>query len=34
MTLRNIERHFDRIVPAFLVGLTMIAAIGTAGLGV
>lgn len=34
MTLRHLERHFDRIVPAFLVSLYMIAAVATAGLGV
>lgn len=34
MTLRRIERQLDRLVPTFLVALSVIAAVGTAGLGV
>jgi hypothetical protein len=34
MTLRRIEHHLDSYVPAFLVSLSLFAAIATAGLGV
>ena len=34
MTLRRIERHLDRYVPAFFVSLSLFAAVATAGLGI
>jgi hypothetical protein len=34
MTLRRIERHLDRYAPAFLVSLSLFAAVATAGLGI
>jgi hypothetical protein len=33
MSLANFERHFDRIAPVFLLGLGLLAAFSTAGLG-
>lgn len=34
MSLASIERHLDRIVPAFLLSLSFVAAIATAGVGI
>ena len=34
MSLANFERHFDRLVPAFLLFLGLFAAGGTATLGI
>jgi hypothetical protein len=34
MSLANFERTFDRIAPAFLLFLGLLAAVATAGLGV